>query len=177
MIFTTKTIALVATLLSVTSASPIASPVTPGKREHALKARAASETLYLVNCSGGNEGTQSQMNYYSNGRTGSQHGEQPNAVAVVASNGMVTWEGRAVTGAFGGNNGGTATSHIQSNGQQVGNYNYAGTATNSFGQNFNCYKDDGHVLHNGAGDPNFTCRSIYYCEDVSMECKSEARTC
>ena len=55
------------------------------------------EIIYLCNCYLSDGQKSSEMDYYPKTSL-SQHGEQPSAIAVVATNGTVTWEGHPVVG-------------------------------------------------------------------------------
>lgn len=151
--------------LTFCNASPFESSIVD---KQSLVRRTAGETLYVTHCYDSNNvgPTNSQLDYYTKGSTKSQHGEQPDATATFprASDGVfVTFEGNTVTGYFSFES--YATIKINSNGQEVGNGNFAGTASNNSGQKFNCYKDNGRLLYTSSSTSNH-CYSMYYCMDV-----------
>jgi hypothetical protein len=95
------------------------------------------------------------MDYYPKTSV-SQHGEQPAAIAVVATNGTVTWEGHPVVGTFPDGN------HFTSN---ITDHNDPDGAVKGSGFNdqrqFTCRQDSGRALYSNG---NKTCYSIYYCQ-------------
>ncbi len=100
-----------ASILTLTSASP--APLSP----EVMKAkRASNEGVYLSNCDEFEPGILfSEMDFYSNAKSGSQNQEHPDATAFV-SNGDVTWEGQQVCGFF-SSSGETFCSNIESGAQ------------------------------------------------------------
>jgi len=81
------------------------------------------------------------MDYYSK-TSQSQHGEQPGAIAVVATNGTVTWEGQPVVGTF--PDGNHFTSNFTDHNGPVGAVK--GSGFNDFHQ-FTCRQDSGRLLY------------------------------
>ena len=80
--------------------------------------RDSNEGVYLANCNVVDAGIlYSEMDYYSNAKTGSQNGQQPDDTADVDIHGDVLWEGNQVCGTF--TSGETFCSNIVSNGQNL----------------------------------------------------------
>ncbi|MCJ1308797.1 hypothetical protein MMC25_002452 [Agyrium rufum] len=132
----------------VTTASPLA--------------ERSGETVYLSNCVENESGVQfpsSEINYYSNGAN-SQNGQLPTDACVAGAE-FVTWERQSHSCKFSDTEV-SFTSHINSNGNQVALYSYAGSGSNGF-TNFNCYRDNDRLLYQ---DIIRVCHSIYYCLDL-----------
>jgi hypothetical protein len=127
---------------------------------------ASDEGVYLADCSAAEElSYRSEMAYYSNARGGSQHMEHPTDFVFLNNNKPVTWDGRQNCGRFG--TGETFCVTIAGNGKDLVctsflvmlplfEYHllipskpvgaYAGSGHNDQ-TNFNCYKDNGRILH------------------------------
>jgi len=113
------------------------------------------EIVYLCNCYSSDGQKSSEMDYYPKTSL-SQHGEPPAAIAVVATNGTVTWEGHPVVGTF--PDGNHFTSNITDHNGPVGAVK--GSGFNDERQ-FTCRQDSGRLLYS---DGNKSCYSIYYCQ-------------
>ena len=96
-------------LVGLATASPLqAAPASLDKR--------SSEGVYLSNCNEFEPGILfSEMDYYSNAKSGSQNQEHPQATAYVSS-GYIHWEGQQVCGTF-SSSGETFCSNIDSGAQ------------------------------------------------------------
>ena len=82
-------------LFHIASASPALNPAAH------ITSRASNEAIYLTNCDEFEPGRLfSEMDYYTNGKSGSQNQEHPDATAGITSNGDVVWEGTQVCGTF-----------------------------------------------------------------------------
>jgi len=122
---------------------------------------ASNEGVYLSNCDEFEPGIlYSEMDYYSNAKSGSQDEEQPQATAYV-QNGYVTWEGQQVCATF-SSSGEQFCSNIESGAGSYATGAFAGTGYNDE-TDFNCYKDNGRTLYTSTG---IICKSIYYCFDA-----------
>ncbi|KAK1768235.1 hypothetical protein QBC33DRAFT_585235 [Phialemonium atrogriseum] len=130
-----------------------------------LEKRNTNEGVYLSNCWFYSLGDwASEMEYYSNARSGSQHGELPNDTTTLSSTSRVTWEGVQRCGYY-SSSGVTFCSQIASNAASLVTGQYAGPGWNN-AHGFDCYKDNGRVLFrtsSGNFNQNEECYSIYYC--------------
>ncbi|RDL37989.1 uncharacterized protein BP5553_05422 [Venustampulla echinocandica] len=158
MLFKQSLITLVASaLLHTATAVPV--EATPFEAE--ITKRGPNEGVYLSNCQGG--ATWSEIVYYSNAKSGSQHGEQPQAIDIINASGTIHWEGSQICGFF-QDSGETFCVTIQSDAQTKATGAKVGTGHNNETP-FNCFKDNNRNLYSGNG---FSCQSIYYCFDVSI---------
>ncbi|KAB5572320.1 hypothetical protein GE09DRAFT_1216884 [Coniochaeta sp. 2T2.1] len=117
----------------------------------------ARDSVHLINCN-----FDDSVVVFCNDDSNCDFNPAPNNFCVFHAGGTGTWEGSTQSCDF--PTGTVFTWNIKSAAQSQNNFTPAGTASNSAGQNFQCFKDDQHTMYIDSAGRN--CKSVYYCLSV-----------